>query len=92
MAAEVPAEKETLRNKPDAEPAIEELSPIEESAAPADGEALATDETIAQEDIVQTPPAAVEQVGTPTEAETVPAPEEEVATPKVEEVAPTTDA
>ena len=54
VAAKVPAEVETLPDKPDAEPAIKE------SAAPADGEALATVEPAAQEDIVQTPPAAVE--------------------------------
>ena len=78
VAAEVPAEVETLPDKPDAEPAIEELSPIEETAA--------------QEDIVQTTPTAVQEVATPTEAETVPASEAKVATPEVEEVAPTTDA
>ena len=72
-AEEVPTEIEALPDKPDAEPAIEELTPIEESATPAaDGEAIATEELVVQEDLEQAP-VAEEQVTTPTDAETVPA-------------------
>lgn len=67
------------------------MTTIEESANPADGEALATEELVVQEDLDQTP-VAEEQGTTPTEAETVPAAEAEVETAGVEEVAAAIDA
>ena len=54
-AKEVPTEIEALPDKPEAESAIEELTPIEESAAPAEGEATATEELVVEEDLDQTP-------------------------------------